>query len=249
MLQLEIVKTQNLKELVLLMTMLEGNAELEKSVRIGYNISRRFFIYVILFKLRKFTVFFGFELIFLVLKDDNLVCGGVLLPIWSINRRHVNIANVVIREEMRGKGLGNLLIKETLKFLYKYNINTVILSTDTKNIAGYAMYKKNGFIEGDFIYVIESTYQIEVPSDAVKIDTLKDLIIFGFLFGETQNTYMINSYKIICQKTSGKYYTFVYCSNEKNFNEILRYLSNKRALDITNIDKYIVMQKNGWNLA
>jgi len=243
MFQFEIAKKQDLKEVIQLMTILDDNAEIEESIKMGYNARRRFFVYMILLKLQKLTSVFGFKLVFLVLKNDDLICGGILLPIWMKNGAKVNIANVIIKKEMRGKGLGKMLIENTLEFLHENNVKTVTLSTNSKNKPAYAIYKKYGFVEDDIIYIIKSKHSFHIPQYAKKINALKNLMVFRLLFNERQDIYVVNKYKIMFKKNNGLYYAFIYSPTEEGFKQIFASISDGGAVDDRNIDNIIVMKK------
>lgn len=87
--------------------------------------------------------------IFVAEEKEKLV--GYLIAIGGTVKRTKHSAYLVIGvlQEYRGKGIGTKLFDNVIKWAPKHNVSRLELSVVTKNKAGLALYKKNGFdIEG-----------------------------------------------------------------------------------------------------
>lgn len=57
----------------------------------------------------------------------------------------MEITNIVVRKDMRHKGIGNTLLNELIKISIKNNKNTIFLEVNSNNLFAIKLYEKNGF--------------------------------------------------------------------------------------------------------
>lgn len=57
----------------------------------------------------------------------------------------MEITNIVVRKDMRHKGIGNTLLNELIKMSIKNNKNTIFLEVNSNNLFAIKLYEKNGF--------------------------------------------------------------------------------------------------------
>jgi GNAT superfamily N-acetyltransferase len=98
------------------------------------------------------------QVLFLTLKDTNATRGCLIL---SLDKDVGYLNRVLISSELRGKGLGNLLITETIKVAK--NENTKFLRCDvlSDNVAALHLYQNFGFRKKSFCYVITFNKEFE----------------------------------------------------------------------------------------
>ena len=89
-----------------------------------------------------------------VLEDDSMIVGAVsVVPVnemddfdcWSYEGPAAEIARVVIRPDMQGRGLSSVLVSAVLAELEKRAIKTVRLSAAKINIPANRLYRSLGF--------------------------------------------------------------------------------------------------------
>lgn len=57
----------------------------------------------------------------------------------------MEITNIVVRKDMRHKGIGNTLLNELIKISIKNNKNNIFLEVNSNNLFAIKLYEKNGF--------------------------------------------------------------------------------------------------------
>ena len=57
----------------------------------------------------------------------------------------MEITNIVVRKDMRNKGVGKLLLKNLIKLSKKNNKNTIYLEVNSNNTTAIKLYENNGF--------------------------------------------------------------------------------------------------------
>ena len=78
----------------------------------------------------------------IVAKENSSILG--FAGIWFvIDVAH--ITNIVVKKDLRKKGIGTALLNEIIKQCKEKNINEITLEVNEKNIAAINLYKKNGF--------------------------------------------------------------------------------------------------------
>ncbi len=76
--------------------------------------------------------------------DDNNKCVGVCH--YSETDKHkVELNNISLLENLRGKGLGTKLLKYTINNIFECGYDCVELGTGNSSIFNLAFYQKNGF--------------------------------------------------------------------------------------------------------
>lgn len=74
--------------------------------------------------------------------EDNVVVG--FAGVWqSIDIMH--ITNIVVKKDMRGKGIGNKLLETLLQYSKKPEISEITLEVHEDNKIAQELYKKYGF--------------------------------------------------------------------------------------------------------
>lgn len=57
----------------------------------------------------------------------------------------MEITNIVVRKDVRHKGIGNILLNELIKISIKNNKNNIFLEVNSNNLFAIKLYEKNGF--------------------------------------------------------------------------------------------------------
>lgn len=134
MITIEKLKSQDMEELLNLykeLTSYENN--LEESVRIYEDMLN------------------DDKYILLVAKEDNKIVGSALgitcLLIGLEGKRFLVIEDVIVRNELRGKGIGKLLMSELDKFAVENNCAYSILVSSGKRVDAHHFYEKLGYTE------------------------------------------------------------------------------------------------------
>jgi len=84
--------------------------------------------------------------VFYIEENDMLLACAQYMLDWN-NHYKAYLVGLSVKEEMRGKGLGTLLLKETLQILSEENIISVELTVDPQNKAAISVYdRKLGFV-------------------------------------------------------------------------------------------------------
>ena len=66
--------------------------------------------------------------------------------------RHLRIYSIAISPQMRGMGIGQLLIDKAIEYAVANNLDTISLEVRTDNIPALALYEKNGFEKSKLLY-------------------------------------------------------------------------------------------------
>lgn len=81
---------------------------------------------------------------YLVVEDQGKILGYA--GMWLIiNEAH--ITNIAVREEYRGRGIGNLLVQGLISLAMLMEIEAMTLEVRVSNKIAQDLYKKHGFIE------------------------------------------------------------------------------------------------------
>jgi len=79
---------------------------------------------------------------FTVLEDEQKLLG-YQLSTWHIDTGH--LARLAIRPDVKGQGLGGLLVGEMIRFFKERNIQHITVNTQEDNTASQRLYKRLGF--------------------------------------------------------------------------------------------------------
>lgn len=84
--------------------------------------------------------------VFYIAENDMLLACAQYMLDWNDHSK-AYLVGISVIEEMRGKGLGTLLLEESLQILSEENISSVELTVDPQNKAAISVYdRKLGFI-------------------------------------------------------------------------------------------------------
>lgn len=78
-------------------------------------------------------------------RSNKIVGMGWIFPRQTLLRRQAVIEDMVVEESQRGKGLGEKILRDLLRWAKKQNVEVVELTTNPKRIAANNLYKKVGF--------------------------------------------------------------------------------------------------------
>ena len=99
----------------------------------------------------------GYKSIIFIAEEDDKPVGFALTHVFrEIVRYRAEIAKLeylFIKEEVRGKGVGSMLVSETKKILKKKKIPRLKVVAMTNNSNAISFYKKHGF--SDFASILE----------------------------------------------------------------------------------------------
>ncbi|MFK4472588.1 ribosomal protein S18 acetylase RimI-like enzyme [Paenibacillus sp. RC73] len=98
------------------------------------------------------------ELFYLVDSSDEIVGVIVLL---QLDKNSIEIKNISISPEHRGKGLGKLLVRKALTVYRERGIRQYVVGTANSSIDNLAFYQKLGFR----IYDIKKDFFLNYPSE------------------------------------------------------------------------------------
>ena len=84
--------------------------------------------------------------IFLIAKHNNQIAGYVLL-ITSHRHNTGRIYSIAVSPQHRGKGIGEMLLDEAMKFVRNTGLKGIFLEVRTDNDAAISLYKKKGFVK------------------------------------------------------------------------------------------------------
>jgi len=88
----------------------------------------------------------------LIAEEDNKSIGYLVARHKQIDyrkSRYLEIENMGVNPEHRGKGIGNLLLLECAKWAKKHNYQKLFVNAYTENKNAINFYKKNSFVEID----------------------------------------------------------------------------------------------------
>lgn len=96
---------------------------------------------------------------FLVAEADNKIVGCGFGEIrknvkWALNKEYGYIGLMYVERNFRGRGIGNLIVKNLIKWLKKKKIKDIRLQVYAKNKKALHTYQKYGFKD----FVIEMKY-------------------------------------------------------------------------------------------
>lgn len=79
---------------------------------------------------------------YIVLKKENEILGfaGILDTLDQME-----ITNIVVRKDMRNKGIGNILLNKLIELSKENKKNTIFLEVNSNNSVAIKLYEKNGF--------------------------------------------------------------------------------------------------------
>ena len=78
--------------------------------------------------------------------DKNKLIGmGWIFPRQTLLRRQAVVEDMIVDESQRGKGLGEKILRDLIKWAKKEGIEVIELTTNPKRLAANALYKKVGF--------------------------------------------------------------------------------------------------------
>ncbi len=81
---------------------------------------------------------------YLVVCQEEMILGYVGL--WLIVGE-IHITTIAVREEYRGRGIGELLLISVIEFALEHEAQVITLEVRESNLAAQALYKKYGFVE------------------------------------------------------------------------------------------------------
>jgi ribosomal protein S18 acetylase RimI-like enzyme len=73
--------------------------------------------------------------------------GFILTPYNYTHTTDAQILSIAVAQEMRGKGIGSLLLEQAMKYLNHIGVQQIKLEVRPGNISARRMYKNFGFIE------------------------------------------------------------------------------------------------------
>ena len=84
-----------------------------------------------------------------VAEENNEIAGfSTIGPFRNWQAYKYSVENsVYVRSDMRGKGIGKILLKETIDAAKQMGMHTIISGIDANNEASIAMHKQFGFVE------------------------------------------------------------------------------------------------------
>lgn len=205
---LDVASTNDFDELKEIMY----NEEIREKEKQGLNFNRRFIIFAVLHCFRRIVrVIFKREIVFLCLKENGIICGGLITDI-NLSENKAGIGYVSIKENDRGRGLGTILIKETLNYLKTKCVKKVELFANSKNIIANHLYSKNGFKKVGMIYASTSLLTSrKLRVHRIRIKNRYKSILFNLLFNEIRDFYIINNHNIasVYVKKTGKHIAYI----------------------------------------
>lgn len=79
---------------------------------------------------------------YIVLKAENEILGfaGIIDTLDQME-----ITNIVVRKDMRNKGIGNILLNRLIELSKENKKNTIFLEVNSNNLVAIKLYEKNGF--------------------------------------------------------------------------------------------------------
>lgn len=79
---------------------------------------------------------------YIVLKAENEILGfaGIIDTLDQME-----ITNIVVRKDMRNKGIGNILLNKLIELSKENKKNTIFLEVNSNNSVAIKLYEKNGF--------------------------------------------------------------------------------------------------------
>jgi len=84
--------------------------------------------------------------LYLVTIDGNQIVGSLIFVRGEYRKnKHAGQFEIFIRQEFRGKGIGQKLIKELLKWAKQHKIKRIELEVWGNNLSAIKLYKKIGF--------------------------------------------------------------------------------------------------------
>lgn len=78
-------------------------------------------------------------------ENGKLLGMGWIFPRQTMLRRQAVIEDMIVDQSQRGKGLGEKILKDLIKWAKKERVEVVELTTNPKRIAANSLYKKVGF--------------------------------------------------------------------------------------------------------
>ena len=210
------------------------NEEIREKEKNGLNFNRRFYIFKLLYIFRVITkIVFKREYIFLCLKENESVCGGLIVDIRFSNKR-AGIGYVSIRKKDRGRGLGTTLIEETLKYLQNRGMKKVELSVNSKNEIAIKTYRKNNFLITGTIYQLPGKHFF----DYIKKNSIFKRIFYKILLNEKRISSKIGEINIWWVKTNNGWDTLIQggIDEEKDIEQMIE----KEKLNMRYIKKDLV---------
>ncbi|KKR91191.1 MAG: hypothetical protein UU42_C0019G0003 [Candidatus Woesebacteria bacterium GW2011_GWA1_41_13b] len=78
-------------------------------------------------------------------EDGKLLGMGWIFPKQTMLRRQAVVEDMIVEQNQRGKGLGEKILKDLIKWAKKEGVEVVELTTNPKRIAANSLYKKVGF--------------------------------------------------------------------------------------------------------
>jgi len=71
---------------------------------------------------------------------------GICLIFIRNNRTKIELSHILINEEYRGKGYGNILMKKSIDYCKSIGISNIFLYVKKDNHVALNLYKKHGFV-------------------------------------------------------------------------------------------------------
>lgn len=81
-----------------------------------------------------------------VYKKGKLVGMGWIFPRQTLLRRQAVVEDMIVDEKYRGKGLGEKILLDLIRWAKQEGVEVIELTTNPKRIAANALYKKVGFL-------------------------------------------------------------------------------------------------------
>ncbi|MDD3520577.1 MAG: GNAT family N-acetyltransferase [Actinomycetota bacterium] len=83
-------------------------------------------------------------------KKEEIIAVNELLRKWG-DPKTVFIHSFYVKESFRGKGIGSLLLEESIKILKKEKVKNIELTVDPQNMQAIRLYEKFNFKKADYI--------------------------------------------------------------------------------------------------
>ena len=90
-----------------------------------------------------------YGIVFVVKINDEIV--SIVEYMQMFNKKSVFLYGISTLKKYRHRGCANFLLVETEKYLKDIGFKEIELTVDPKNEIAIAMYKKNGYIQGNYL--------------------------------------------------------------------------------------------------
>lgn len=82
---------------------------------------------------------------FMVAESGSQVMGYIVVRRESLRRKRAELPTFAVREDVRGRGIGSVLLSRALDYLARSGVRRVALQVSVRNPAARRLYEKFGF--------------------------------------------------------------------------------------------------------